>query len=71
LRIIRKRDQDKSQKETINDTHLKTFLWKKISATKYWLNSKAVGAMTLEQLSERDPDDDIRSWFRKINELLE
>lgn len=44
---------------------------KKVSAAKYWLNSKAVGAMTLEQLSERDPDDDIRSWFRKINELLE
>jgi len=44
---------------------------KKISAAKHWLNSKAVKAMTVEQLSERDPDDDIRSWLRKINELLE
>jgi len=43
---------------------------KKISSAKYWLNTKAVEAMTPTLLSERDPNKDIRDWLMRMNELL-
>ncbi|WP_294181464.1 ATP-binding protein [uncultured Schumannella sp.] len=40
---------------------------KKESNTKHWLNKGAVAHMTADMLSERDPDDDLRTWLRRIN----
>lgn len=44
---------------------------KKISRVKNWLNSDAANAMTPEQLTERDPNGDIRGWLGEINEIIE
>lgn len=33
---------------------------------KRWLNTDAVGAMTIELLAEQDPDGDVRSWLEAI-----
>ena len=43
---------------------------KKISRTKFHLNTKVVERMTVERLQERGAFDELRSWFIKINELI-
>jgi len=43
---------------------------KKVSQAKKWLNTDAVGNMTPELLSERDPDGNVSGWLTKVAELM-
>jgi putative ATP-dependent endonuclease of OLD family len=44
---------------------------KKISKAKNWLNSEASDFISPEMLTEIDPDGEVRSWMRKIKELID
>jgi len=37
---------------------------------KLWLNTVAVECMTIDRLADRDPQEDVRAWFRTIENLL-
>ena len=36
---------------------------------KRWLNSQAIQQMTIDQLSQRDPDEEIAGWLATISQL--
>ena len=44
---------------------------RRIHHTKKWLNSRAVERMTPALLRERDPDGEILSWLRTIQQMAE
>jgi hypothetical protein len=44
---------------------------KKTSKAKSWLNTEAASKMTIALLKERDPDDEVLSWFKSIKSMIE
>lgn len=44
--------------------------YKKESKVKKWLNTKAVQEMTVEMIAQRDPDEEVLGWFRRIRSML-
>lgn len=68
--IVARVVHEASESETIWDELSYEKREKKVSKAKKWMNRDGVRAMTPELLEETDPDGEVLSWFRLIEERL-
>jgi hypothetical protein len=62
---------DASESEKTWDELSEKVQKKKMSNSKNWLNTLVIEQMTLDMLQERDSASEIKSWFDRINSLID